>query len=150
MISYRLAHKKHKSDLSGFGAFKFGGRWNSKGTSLLYTAENRALCLAEIIVHFDLGNCPENYILLEIWFPDLCSHLPSSSLPNQWNSFPHPGITKAIGDKFVKRRQQLALRVPSSVVPGDFNYLINPLHSEFNKVRIVSTVTFPFDKRLFS
>ena len=150
-IVYRLAKEEYKEDLSGYGSYKYGGRWNSKGSALLYTSDSKALCLAEIIVHFDLGICPEDYYLLEIWIPDdQIEYLSTNDLPYHWHSFPYNLVTRKIGDSFISNGKYLCVRVPSAVVQGDFNYLINPDHAAFNKVKIVSSSPFPIDERLFS
>jgi len=62
---------------------------------------------------------------------------------------PHPNSTQLVGDKFIKAGKFLVLRVPSVVVPGDFNYLINPWHKEFSTIKIVTAEPFSFDERLF-
>ena len=72
-----------------------------------------------------------------------------SSLPKDWKSFPHPHSTQVIGDNFVAAGKYLLMKVPSAVVQGDFNYLINPAHNLFPKVKIKSTELFEFDERLF-
>ena len=70
MIVFRLANKKYCNDLSGTGAGTTGGRWNYKGTKLLYTADSRALCMAEIAVHTPVGVMPVDYYLITIEVPD--------------------------------------------------------------------------------
>ncbi len=151
MIVYRLSKEQYAEDLSGLGARLSGGRWNSPGVALVYTSESRALCTAEIAVHTGLGLLPTDYRLVTIFFPDqaLQSEIDPLKLPHDWRSFPYPPFTRIIGDEFVKENSYLILKVPSAVVPGDFNYLINPAHAEISQVRIVKTEPFGFDKRLF-
>ena len=149
MIVFRLTKAKFKNELSGFGSNKYGGRWNSKGIEVIYTSQSRALCLAEIIVHFDISKVPREYFLMEIWIPDLSIyHFPQNNLPNGWNSFPYNPMTRKIGNQFIQNHEFLVLRLPSSVVLGDFNFLINPYHPDFHKVKIVSNKAFPIDSRL--
>jgi len=151
MIVFRLSKLKFASDLSGKGAEKSGGRWNSKGTALVYTSESRALCTTEIAVHTPLGNLPADYRLISIEIPDdiPLKELAISELPEGWNSIPHSQSTRAIGDKFVTDNKFLVLKVPSVVVPGEYNYLLNPNHKEFTKVKIKTIEPFNFDERLF-
>ncbi len=151
MIVYRLSREKHEKDLSGKGAKLAGGRWNSKGVSMLYTAQSRALCVVEVAVHIPLGVLPKNYKLVTIEFPDSVKikTLSKEKLPSDWEEKPHPNSTQQIGDKFAEANEYLILKVPSAVVQGEYNYLLNPLHIDFNKVEIVSIEPFEFDSRLF-
>lgn len=151
MIVYRLARFKYSNNLSGKGAEKTGGRWNSKGTALLYTSESRALCTAEIAVHTPLGCVPDDYVMIAVEIPDNASmkQIDPDDLPANWKSFPHPHATQEIGDRFVSDNKNLVLKVPSAIVQGDFNYLINPSHPDFDKIRISGSEPFEFDTRLF-
>lgn len=151
MTVYRLCKKKYRNDLSGKGAELAGGRWNSNGIALLYTSQSRALCTAEIAVHTPLGIMPTGYWLVTIHFPDTThiAEVSSKSLPKDWKSFPHLHSTQVIGNRFVSKNKHLVLKVPSAVVQGDFNYLINPAHILFSQVKITATELFKFDERLF-
>lgn len=148
MIVYRLSKKRYANDLSGKGAEIAGGRWNSKGVPMLYTAQSIALCVTEIAVHIPLGILPKDFCLIAIDLPDDNVH-EIKKLPRNWNFFPHPHETQQVGDRFIKSAKFLALKVPSAAVQGEFNYLVNPLHKDFNKVRIIKIENFSFDKRLF-
>ena len=151
MIVYRLARANYKEDLSGKGAELAGGRWNSKGTALVYTSSSRALCVTEIAVHTPLGIIPEDYYLVSILIPDDApmAMYNEKNLPEDWNSYPHGNATQMIGDKFVKEEKFLVLKVPSATVQGDYNYLLNPRHKMAIKVKIKETSFFTFDERLF-
>lgn len=152
MKTYRMAKQDYAVDLSGKGAESTGGRWNSKGTAMVYTSQSRALCLAEIAVHVPVGIVPLNYFITEIELPDELEFITISekTLPSGWNSFPHSQFTQEIGDNFIATNQFLIMKVPSAVVQGDFNYLINPKHPDFGLIRIIQTEPFSFDKRLFT
>lgn len=150
MIVYRLSKSKYSNDLSGRGAEQAGGRWNSKGLPMLYTSASRALCTTEVAVHVPLGVVPLDYVMVEIEIPDkLIQIVDLIFLPNNWKEFPHTEYTKKIGNEFLKNFQNLTLKVPSAVVNGDFNYLINPLHKDFSKLKINKIEPFEFDRRLF-
>ena len=151
MIVFRLANKKYRNDLSGTGAEITGGRWNYKGTKLLYTADSRALCMAEIAVHTPVGIMPIDYYLITIEVPDYSDikQIESDSLPDNWRKFPYSKLTQELGENFVDKNEDLYIKVPSAVVQGDFNILINPRHLDFDKVRIIKTEKFNFDERLF-
>ena len=151
MELFRLSRRKHARTLSGKGAAVKGARWNSIGVELVYTASNRSLAMAEVAVHLNLATMPEDYVMLTIFVPDGSSlrKLSGKDLPANWNAFPHPASTQAIGDRFVAENGFCVLHVPSAVTQGDYNLLINPHHLEFRAVKIVATEKFPFDKRVF-
>lgn len=148
MTVFRLASGLYKDDLTGKGAEIAGGRWNSKGLPLLYTAESRALCTAEIAVHLPLGVVPQNYFLISIRIPD-SEILHLDQLPKEWKSFPYSQQTKEIGDRFIREEKSLILKVPSAVIAGDYNYLINPGHPMIRHVKVLTIEPYAFDDRLF-
>ncbi|ANI88419.1 RES superfamily protein [Arachidicoccus ginsenosidimutans] len=151
MIVYRLAKSKYKNDLSGEGARFAGGRWNSKNVAMLYTSESRALCTTEIAVHTPVGILPTDYYMITIEIPDNISfkEIKIASLPDNWNEIPYGSATQEVGNKFIQENKYLVLKVPSAVVFGDFNFLINPHHKDFSRIRIKRMEEFSFDKRLF-
>lgn len=151
MRVFRLAKKRFCNDLSGRGAEIMGGRWNNKGTPLVYTSDSRALCTAEIAVRIPLGILPIDYWMIELDLPDSLKvfELKVKNLPMDWMSFPHSNSTQILGDKFVADQNFLIMRVPSAIVQGDSNYVLNPLHQDIKKVKIVKQVRFEFDERLF-
>jgi RES domain-containing protein len=151
MRVFRLIRKKYEIELSGKGAALSGNRWNSKGTELIYCADSRALAMAEVAVHLSLSILPKDYMMVEIHIPSYVSvaSISKEDLPANWSSFPHLLDTQQIGDAFVAERKNCVLKVPSAVVPGDFNFLINPHHPDFSAIRIIGQEDFPFDPRLF-
>ena len=152
MRVYRLTKKKYSTSLSGKGAAKFGNRWNSKGTEIIYTADSRALAMAEVAVHLSFGTLPSDYVMMEINIPPSIKikRIIEKDLPENWKSHPPKISTQKIGDNFIAALDFCALRVPSAVVQGDYNYLLNPFHKDFKKVKIVGVQDFPFDKRFLS
>lgn len=148
MIVYRLSKAQYAQDLSGKGAELVGGRWNSRGNAMLYTSQSIALCVTEIAVHVPLGILPKDYQLIHIEIPDE-DLLEMKRLPKDWQSFPHSNSTQMIGDKFLKEHKHLVFKVPSAAVQGEFNFLINPRHKNFNQIKIVKLEDFNFDERLF-
>ncbi len=150
MKVFRLSRKKYTVELSGKGAATFGARWNSQGIELIYTAESRALTMAEVFVHLSLAMMPDDYLMLTIEIPDSVSIivLDDLTLPDDWADSPYKYETQETGDRFVSAREACVLKVPSSVVLGDFNYLINPYHADFKLIRIIEINDFVFDRRL--
>ena len=151
MEVFRLVKSEFVGKLTGKGAAIKGGRWNSIGIEMIYTAGNRSLAMAEVAVHFSLGTLPSNFKMMTIEIPSTVSvmSLSEKKLPEGWNSFPSPVNTRQFGDRFILENGVAVLKVPSVVRPGDFNYLINPFHKDMSKIRIVSVEDFLFDKRLF-
>lgn len=151
MIVFRLSKSKYAHDLSGRGAERSGARWNSKGVPMLYTGASRALCTAEIAVHTPLGNIPEDYMIVTLELPEdaALTEISMSQLPADWKSIPHTHSTQRMGDHFVVNGKHLVMKVPSVVVQGDYNFLLNPLHRDFNRIKILEVAPFSFDERLF-
>ena len=151
MIVFRLSKSVYANDLSGRGAEKAGGRWNSKGTAIIYTSESRALCTTEIAVHTPLGILPLDYVIIAIEIPKTVAvqELKDTELPEDWKSLPHSHSTQEIGDAFIAAEKFAVIKVPSAVVQGEFNYLLNPAHRDFKKIKVKLTEPFDFDERLF-
>ncbi|MBU0765688.1 MAG: RES family NAD+ phosphorylase [Bacteroidetes bacterium] len=151
MEVYRLTRSKFAAFVSGKGAAEKGARWNSIGMELIYTASNRSLAMAEVAVHFTLATLPTDYMMMTIIIPEeiKVGILKKEELPEDWNMFPHLESTQKLGDNFIRENKYCILKVPSVVTKGDFNYLINPNHKEFGKIKIVGLEDFPFDLRIF-
>ena len=151
MIVFRISKGKYKTDLSGTGAEHYGGKWNNKGTKLIYTASSRALAMSEVAVHVPFNKLPKDYFIISIEVPDSkMSSIAEKDLKGiHWKSNPPSYLTQDIGDTFVDEQKTLVLQVPSAVVSGDYNILINPLHKEISKVKILNVAAFNFDVRLF-
>ncbi len=150
MRVYCLTGLRYKNQLSGKGAEIFGGRWNSKGVSMVYTSESRALCTAEVAVHVPFGVLPKQYYLQTIELPDqFILTLNEDALGQDWRSFPHLPSTKRVGDDFVKKSKYMSLKVPSAIVQDEYNYLINDQHQDFPLVKLMMVEEFRFDHRLF-
>ncbi len=152
MQVFRLIRKKYGLELSGKGAAKSGNRWNSKGTEIIYCAQSRALALAELAVHISLAMVPKDFVMLEVNIPTSISRksISISKLPFGWNEHPPILDTQRIGDDFIQNNKFCVLKVPSAVVHGDFNYLVNPFHTSFSKISINSMSEFPIDDRLLT
>jgi RES domain-containing protein len=150
MIVYRLSKTKFAGDLSGKGAEISGGRWNSKGVAMVYTSESRALATTEIAVHSSLANIPLDYNIINIEIPDNLIFEPNvSDLPADWSDIPPRLPSQQFGDRFILENKYLVMKIPSAVVQGDFNYIINPKHKDINLLKIISISPFSLDKRLF-
>jgi RES domain-containing protein len=149
MRAYRLSRSLYPS-YDGEGARRAGGRWNSRGTRVLYLSENRALCILEILVHLT-DTLPDKYVLGQADIPDRLSYesIDEATLPPNWNtlSVSEQVWTRQIGDAWVARQSSAVLLVPSVVV-GEKNVLCNPEHPDFTQIRFYDPVPFAFDIRL--
>jgi len=146
--SYRLLKADYCSRKElGEGARLYGGRWNSKGTSLIYTSQHLSLCNLEMITATAIY--PKDiFVYLEFEFEvDEVQIIPKKNLVEGWNAFPHKRETQYYGDKWVAMKKALVLKVPSSLVKTEFNYLINPSHVRFSKVKVSKPQVFRFNNR---
>ena len=138
MIVSRISNELYKEDISGNGAAINGSRWNSKGDRMLYTGEYISLVILESLVHLRAIDIPEKQYLLQVELPDNdFSEIKLSKIKDNWQQ--HLAYTQWMGDQFVLANQSLILKVPSAIVPQEHNFLVNPLHAEFKKVKVVKT-----------
>ncbi len=153
MLVFRIEREKYlKTVLTGVGAsMSEGYRWNSLNTRMVYTAETRALATLEVSVHLDLSeDLPNDRYYVEIEIPDelTIQEVKLEDLPEDWSSKPPTLTTQTIGDDFVNYNESAVLKVPSSIVPQEFNYLINPNHQDSSKIKVIGTTKMIFDSRL--
>lgn len=148
MTIFRLTTGSFAHDISGQGAKIYGGRWNPVGIGVVYMSEFISLSILEILVQADKYTSPDSYTLLSIQVPEnSVVDLDIKNLKIDWQN--HIEYTRAIGEEFLKANEALVLKVPSAIVPQEHNFLINPLHKDFKKVKIVNSELLELDKRLF-
>lgn len=153
MKVYRIEREKYlKTTLQGIGAaLTEGYRWNSLNTYLVYTAASRALATLEVSVHLDLSeDLPTDRHYVEIEIPDEVeiTELSIDDMPEGWDSRPPQLETQYIGDDFVQQNNGAVLKVPSCIVPPEYNYLINPQHPDAKKIKVIATTKLVFDNRI--
>jgi len=145
--SWRIVKEKHAATaFNGDGARLNGGRWNSLGTSVVYTSGSMALAALESLVHL---NPPVTFklVAIPIEFDDaLIEEL--AELPADWREEPPPLATKEIGDLWIQGWRSAVLKLPSVIIPSEPNYLLNPAHPDFKKIGIGRSNHFSFDPRL--
>jgi len=147
MILFRLTTGKYANDISGTGAKINGGRWNPVGLAGLYTSQYISLAILEILVRATKTTSPESYTLTSFEIPDNGVYqIQLKKLKNNWKI--DLKYTQGIGEYFLKENQSLCLQVPSAIVPQENNFLLNPLHVDFKKVKIIATELLELDKRL--
>ena len=148
--AWRIVKPRRVGDaFSGEGARLFGGRWNPVGKPMVYAAESKALAALEILVHVDDGGLMDEYLCIPVRFDKrLMRSLDLKSLPGNWRANPPPASTQEIGAGWLGEAGSVVLEVPSVLIPGESNYLINPLHPAFGKLGIGAPEPFEFDPRL--
>jgi RES domain-containing protein len=150
MIVYRISNTVYSDDISGTGAKLNGARWNSVGMPMLYTTQHISLAVLEMLVNTNFKDYSIALDLLYIQLPTNPSttEIKLSKIKDNWKE--DASYTKFIGDEFIKQQQSLLLKVPSAVINEEFNFLANPLHNDFKKIKIIKTKSFWPDQRLFS
>jgi RES domain-containing protein len=148
--AWRIVKKRHaESAFDGEGARQYGGRWNSPGIPIAYASETRALGLLEVLAGVGSVRPLQSYVLIPATFDDsLVLPVPLEDLPSDWRQSPPPPSTQRIGDDWVSQERSAILRVPSVLVPDEHNYLLNPAHPDFRKIRIGSPEGITLDSRL--
>lgn len=150
MTVWRLSSARYAATMfSGEGAKHYGGRWSPSGLAVIYCAESRSLALVEVLAGTDDVDklSQQEWVLVPADIPEECIGKPAR-VPDDWRQYPHPPTTQAFGAEWVQTRRSVALRVPSVVVPGEFNYLLNPAHPDFKRVKVGQPEPFSFDPRL--
>lgn len=147
MILYRFSRSEY-ANISGEGARLKGGRWNSKGFPVIYTSSAISLALLELLIHSASYEEIHSNVLIQIEVPDIpIKSLAKTSLKLNWQK--DIDYSRFIGNEFLKNKESLLLKVPSAVIPDEYNVLINPGHSGVKKVKLISAKIFEFDIRLF-
>ena len=132
---------------SGEGAARYAGRWHFAGTPVVYTATSRALAALEILVHLEIRHAPPSFVLIPAEVPDE-SITKLESPPPGWDALPAGEAARRAGDAWLRSGASTALQVPSMVVRGEHNLLLNPLHPDFGRIERGDSEPFAFDPRL--
>jgi RES domain-containing protein len=153
MTVYRLAEARHahttQDALSGEGAFLFGGRWNPPGYRVIYAAEHLSLAVLEVLVHIQDRQKLRDYHLITLDLSAITTEqLDDATLPDDYAK--QLKVTQTHGEAWLKANRSAALFVPSVIIPGERNILINPLHADFARIHATEPVAFRFDSRLIS
>jgi RES domain-containing protein len=150
LSAWRIVQERHAAEaFSGEGARLYGGRWNSPGIPMIYTAQSRALAALEMLVHLDSPLLLRSFLLFEVTFDDAAvMEINPTDLPANWRDEPVPPGTQAIGDAWAAKAATPILRVPSVLIPQEGNFLLNPRHPEMSKVQFGKPEQFAFDPRL--
>jgi RES domain-containing protein len=135
----------------GEGSYRYGGRWSSPGTRLVYTSEHQSLAMLEYFVHLDPADSPEDLVLATAEVSESVSRerMETSALPSDWREVPAPPELTKIGDEFAKKAEKCLLFVPSALAVSENNVLINPQHHEFKLITVKKTGPLEYDPRMF-
>lgn len=149
---WRVTKRAHAATaFDGKAAARYGGRWNSPGIRVVYTSGTKSLALLEILVHLDVGVPLPRFVAFTVTIDDhLVERLPARRLPREWRTTAGLAATRRIGDAWLREGRALALAVPSVVVPEELNYLVNPAHPAFARLKLGRAVPFLLDRRLAS
>lgn len=137
-----------ESAFSGEGARRYGGRWNRKGVPLVYTAGSQSLATLELLVQDEPLRARYMMIPAEIPRGTKIERVGLEELPSDWR---HPAAIeqlRTIGTEWTTRLSTAVLAVPSTVIPTEANYLLNPKHPRFGEISIGEPQMFVTDLRL--
>ncbi|HEY8712733.1 MAG TPA: RES family NAD+ phosphorylase [Thermoanaerobaculia bacterium] len=150
ITSWRITTVEYAaSAFDGKGAFVNGGRWNSRGVRMIYTPSSAALAALELLVRIRRRESLRKYVLLACSFEEqLMRRLTPKDLPDDWRASPAPAPLQQIGDAWIAQDQDAVLEVPSAIIETEFNYLLNPRHRDFRKIKIADAIPFSLDLRL--
>lgn len=150
--AWRLTKTKFAGEpLSGDGARLYGGRWNSPGISVVYFAESVSLAILEVLVHLEAARILESYSLVRIDFDQSnVRAMAVNELPLSWADYPAPEEVQAIGNAWVEASESLLLKVPSTIVPFEHIFLLNPAHPDRGAISVADPVPFRLDPRLLT
>ena len=158
---YRIVKEKRAAQaMDGQGAKTYGGRWNHPGTSMVYTSGSLSLAAHETFVHLGYDSIHLSYVFIQIQISDtykdpsgkkdlpFVKTIEESGLPAGWKLEPPPNSTKKIGTDWALGKETAVLKVPSILIPGEFNYLLNPDHDLFRVIKVLPPKPFKFDERM--
>ena len=146
MLAFRIAHYKYAHSLSVSG---FEGRWNSKGKLVLYASENIATSLLENIIYRTGTGFNSDYKIMVIYHPEEhIEQIITSNLPKDWRSMESYDQLQKIGDSWYDEKRSLCLKVPSSILPDNYNVIFNTTHPEFKNVKLIDVLDYEPDERL--
>lgn len=148
--AWRIVKPRHAAaPFDGEGARIAGGRWNTPGTRMIYTSSSAALAVLEMLVHLQATEILRSYVLFSCTFDEaLIQKVDAATLPRNWRSYPAPPQLQMIGDDWVRSADSAVLEVPSAIVPMEPNFLINPEHRDFRRIKTSDRIRLDLDTRL--
>jgi RES domain-containing protein len=151
MIVYRISSARYAKDLTGEGARLYGGRWNHRLTACVYTSASRALAVLEYTVNITTDDIPRALSIVSIDIPDeKIFEITAPILPGNWKEAPAPASTKDFGTSLLKKVHFPVIKMPSAIIPQEFNFILNPLHPDSKGFVIADIQDFVYDLRIKS
>jgi RES domain-containing protein len=150
-LIHRIVRKRFAaSPFDGEGSYRFGGRWSRPGTRVAYASEHLSLALLEYLANLDPSDTPNDLVVARAEVPAHLSRLEIKvpELPLDWTKFPAPNALADIGDAFIRAATAVLLIVPSALVPGERNFLLNPAHPEYSEITLRAPEPITLDYRL--
>lgn len=151
-VVHRLLRQRFaRTAFDGEGARLYGGRWNLPGTAVVYTSPTLSLAALELFVHLEPALLPDDLVSIEARLPVdwEAVRVEATDLPPDWRSYPAPAALCELGTTWARRLETPGLWVPSAVIPGEWNLLINPKHPMSRRLEIATPVPFRFDPRMW-
>ena len=151
MRFWRICRQRYAADAaSGKGARLYGGRWNSRGTRVVYASTSLALAAMETFVNLEPNLRPGDLVSIEGEIPDVLEieRLDPNALPKHWHETRAESL-RQFGDDWIRAGWSVALLVPSAAIRGEWNVLLNPARPEFSKIQFRESAPFEFDVRMF-
>lgn len=151
MRVWRLVRKRRLPDaLTGEGSRIAGGRWNSPGIRVVYTSSSLSLATLEYLVRANALRAPQDVYSIWADIPDdlKLEIIRPDQLVKSWRQYDPPVLAlRDLGDAWFARAKTAVLRVPSAVIPIENNFLLNPTHADFDKIKIGRSMRARFDGR---
>ena len=142
---------REKTAFTGEGPWRYGGRWNSQGVRVVYVSEHQSTAALEVFANRVPFILDEEYKAFHLeWADSLTERFSAEKLPDNWRVLPPPAETREIGDRWVRERRSAVLALPSVISPADTNFLLNPEHRDFKRIRIAPPIDYDFDPRLLN
>jgi RES domain-containing protein len=151
MRLWRICRRRFAADAAtGEGARLYGGRWNRRGVRVVYASTSLALAAMETFVNLEPNLQPKDLVSIEGEIPGQLdvARLDLKSLPAAWHRRRDESMRR-FGDEWISAGRTVALLVPSAVVPGDWNVLLNPAHPDFRRIKFERPLPFHFDAPMF-
>lgn len=151
MVVWRICKAQYAAEaFSGIGARRFGGRWNSPGTPMVYASTSLALAAIELFVHLEPNQQPDDLISISAMLPEgePLKRVEPEQLPPRWRSDDFEPLRK-IGDRWIREKSSLAIAVPSAALRTEWNVLVNPIHQAIAEIKVDTPQPFHFDARMF-
>ena len=148
MQAFRISKAIYAGNLSGEGARRYGGRWNHRGTALVYSSAHISLAFLELLVNADPPELQNDFKIVVIDIPDFLQikSLDHSHLDLDWHINTGDNC-RNLGTGWCLANQEAILKVPSAVIPFEYNYLLNPAHPDFSRISIHQVLTLEIDVR---